>query len=335
MIWRRPSGACKRRTTPDVTVETRLAACPCENSVSFGSRRRASRPVDFRSGRKRAANPVRQGRANAQGLSALTRERPPSVPLILISAGRADPQTKRHVVEALYAAPERCDFNADQTLRRYAIMRASLRGRSDALDKRTTHAARRRPVHAFMPHPPVAVPGRAGGKLQSLTFGVKDLFEIAGYPTARGNPVKLAERDGEGNAPVVQTLLDAGALFVGKTHTEELAWSLYGNERAFRHAGDPAALDRVPGGSTPDRPARSPPGFAISALGTDTGVARCAPLASFCGLYGLRPTHGAIFARELHASTPSLRHLRLRRATRRRWLLSATSPPQSASEPIA
>ncbi len=49
------------------------------------------------------------------------------------------------------------------------------------------------PARAFMPYPPVAVEGSASGPLASLSFGVKDLFDVAGYPTGCGNPVKLAE----------------------------------------------------------------------------------------------------------------------------------------------
>ncbi|MFO1116164.1 MAG: amidase [Beijerinckiaceae bacterium] len=162
------------------------------------------------------------------------------------------------------------------------------------------------PVHAFMPYPPVAIPGRAGGKLQSLTFGVKDLFEIAGYPTACGNPVKLAESGlAKANAPVVQTLLDAGALFVGKTHTEELAWSLYGTNAHFGTPVNSAAPDRVPGGSSSGSASAVAAGLCDFALGTDTGGSVRAP-ASFCGLYGLRPTHGAISLGNCMPLAPSL-----------------------------
>lgn len=150
------------------------------------------------------------------------------------------------------------------------------------------------PAHAFMPYPAVAVDGAAAGPLQSLTFGVKDLYDVAGYRTACGNPVKLAQSPvAEISAPAVQALLDAGALFVGKTHTEELAWSLYGTNAHFGTPLNPAAPDRVPGGSSSGSASAVAARLCDLALGSDTGGSVRAP-ASFCGLYGLRPTHGAI-----------------------------------------
>ena len=63
------------------------------------------------------------------------------------------------------------------------------------------------PAHAFMPYPAVAVDGVAHGPLQSLTFGVKDLYDVAGYRTGCGNPMKLAE------SPVATVLVSlVGAL---------------------------------------------------------------------------------------------------------------------------
>lgn len=162
------------------------------------------------------------------------------------------------------------------------------------------------PVHAFMPYPARAVAGAASGPLQSLTFGVKDLFDIAGYPTACGNPVKLAEGGiATRTAPVVQMLLDAGALFVGKTHTEELAWSLYGTNAHFGTPVNSAAPDRVPGGSSSGSASAVAAGLCDFALGTDTGGSVRAP-ASFCGLFGLRPTHGAIPLADCMPLAPSL-----------------------------
>ena len=150
------------------------------------------------------------------------------------------------------------------------------------------------PAGAFMPYPAVAVEGAAAGPLQSLSFGVKDLYDVAGYRTACGNPTKLAESAVAAvSAPSVQMLLDAGALFVGKTHTEELAWSLYGTNAHFGTPLNPAAPDRVPGGSSSGSASAVAARLCDFALGSDTGGSVRAP-ASFCGLYGLRPTHGAI-----------------------------------------
>lgn len=150
------------------------------------------------------------------------------------------------------------------------------------------------PARAFMPYPAYPVPSRHAGALAGLSFGVKDLFDVAGYPTGCGNPVKLAQSPiATCNAPAVQALLDAGATFLGKTHTEELAWSLYGTNAHFGTPLNPAAPDRVPGGSSSGSASAVAAGLCDFALGSDTGGSVRAP-ASFCGIYGLRPTHGAI-----------------------------------------
>ena len=150
------------------------------------------------------------------------------------------------------------------------------------------------PARAFMPYPPVAVDGKAHGPLQSLAFGVKDIFDVAGYRTGCGNPVKLAESVvARAHAPPVAALLEAGALFVGKTHTEELAWSLFGLNAHFGAPLNPAAPDRAPGGSSSGSASAVAARLCDFALGSDTGGSVRGP-ASFCGLFGLRPTHGAI-----------------------------------------
>jgi len=150
------------------------------------------------------------------------------------------------------------------------------------------------PVRAFMPYPAVDVAGTADGPLAGLTFAVKDLFDVAGYRTGCGCPMKLAESDVKTvNALAVQRLLDAGARFVGKTHTDELAWALYGMNAHFGTPVNPAAPDRIPGGSSSGSAAAVAAGLADIGIGTDTGGSVRAP-SSFCGLWGLRPTHGRI-----------------------------------------
>lgn len=150
------------------------------------------------------------------------------------------------------------------------------------------------PVRAFMPFPPVAVPSAPEGPLAGLTLAVKDLFDVAGYPTGCGCPMKLAQSGIKSvTAPAVQRLLDAGARFVGKTHTDELAWSLYGMNAHFGTPVNPAAPDRIPGGSSSGSAAAVAAGLADIGVGTDTGGSVRAP-SSFCGLWGIRPTHARI-----------------------------------------
>jgi amidase len=123
---------------------------------------------------------------------------------------------------------------------------------------------------------------------------VKDIFDVAGYPTGCGNPQKLAEAmPARRCASCVQALLDSGARFVGKTVTDELAFSLMGHNVHFPFPINPRAPDRYTGGSSCGSAAAVAGGLADIALGSDTGGSIRAP-ASFCGLIGLRTTHGRI-----------------------------------------
>lgn len=162
------------------------------------------------------------------------------------------------------------------------------------------------PAHAFVPYPDVPVPNAPGGPLAGLRFGVKDLFDVAGYPTGGGSPTVLALSGIKtGNAATVQKLLDAGAGFVGKTVTDELAFSLNGNNAHFGAPINGAAVDRITGGSSSGSASAVSFGLCHFALGTDTGGSVRAP-ANHCGLFGLRPTHGRVSLQGALALAPSL-----------------------------
>ena len=149
-------------------------------------------------------------------------------------------------------------------------------------------------VGAFVPGPRPRIEGRHNGPLAGLTFAAKDLFDVAGVPTGGGNHDWPTGRPvPEKNAWAVQTLLDAGATLVGKTITDEVSLGILG-ENAFD--GTPVnvrAPGRVPGGSSSGSAAAVAAGLCDTALGTDTGGSVRVP-ASFCGLYGIRPTHGRL-----------------------------------------
>src|SRR5580765_396978 len=149
-------------------------------------------------------------------------------------------------------------------------------------------------VGAFVPGPRVRIEGRAGGPLSGLSFAAKDLFDVAGVPTGGGNHDWPTGRSiPTRHSWAVQTLLDAGATLIGKTVTDEVSLGILG-ENAFD--GTPVnvrAPGRVPGGSSSGSAAAVAAGMCDTALGTDTGGSVRVP-ASFCGLYGIRPTHGRI-----------------------------------------
>jgi amidase len=161
------------------------------------------------------------------------------------------------------------------------------------------------PAHAFMPYPAVPVPQAEGGPLAGLTVAVKDLFDVAGYPTSAGSPHHLAcSGIKTATAPIVQRLLDAGARFVGKTITDELAFSMSGKNAHFGTPVNGGAPDRIPGGSSSGSAAAVSNGLCDFALGTDTGGSVRAP-ANHCGLYGIRPTHGRVPLAGAHDLAPS------------------------------
>jgi amidase len=150
------------------------------------------------------------------------------------------------------------------------------------------------PARAFLPYPPVEVPHAGSGPLAGLTFAAKDLFDVAGYPTGGGSPHVLAMSGIKTRtAPTVQRLLDAGARFVGKTHTDELAFSMNGKNVHFGTPVNGAAPDRIPGGSSSGSASAVSSRLCDFALGTDTGGSVRAP-ASHCRLFGIRPTHGRV-----------------------------------------
>lgn len=161
------------------------------------------------------------------------------------------------------------------------------------------------PARAFMPYPAVPVPHAPAGPLSGLTFAAKDLFDVAGYPTSAGSPHILALSGIKARtAPTVQRLLDAGARLVGKTITDELAFSMSGKNAHFGTPVNGGAPDRIPGGSSSGSAAAVSNGLCDFALGTDTGGSVRAP-ANHCGLFGIRPTHGRVSLELCHDLAPS------------------------------
>ncbi|MBI3917977.1 MAG: amidase [Betaproteobacteria bacterium] len=149
-------------------------------------------------------------------------------------------------------------------------------------------------LNAFCRHTHVAVRGSGEGALAGLTLGVKDIYDIAGHRTGFGSPDWLRTHEAAARtAPVVQRLLDAGADVVGKTQTDELTYSLQGENAHYGTPVNVNAPGRIPGGSSSGSAAAVAGGLCDFALGSDTGGSVRAP-ASFCGVYGIRPTHGRI-----------------------------------------
>ena len=149
------------------------------------------------------------------------------------------------------------------------------------------------------------VEGTESGPLAGLTFAVKDLFDIAGTVAYCGNPDWGRTHDpAVTHADAVSLLLAAGASVKGKTITDEFAFSIVGENHHFGTPINPNAPGRVCGGSSSGSAAAVAGGLADFALGTDTGGSVRVP-ASYCGLYGLRPTHGRVSAKGVFPLAPS------------------------------
>ncbi|WP_375460282.1 amidase [uncultured Enterovirga sp.] len=149
-------------------------------------------------------------------------------------------------------------------------------------------------VGAFVPHGLVERQDRTDGPLAGLTFGLKDFFDLAGTPTGAGSPEWLATHPvPDSTAPAIEPLFAAGARLVGKTQTDEMAWSLNGENAHYGTPRNVAAPGRIPGGSSSGSAAATAAGLVDFAIGSDTGGSVRLP-ASYCGLYGIRTTHGRI-----------------------------------------
>ena len=147
---------------------------------------------------------------------------------------------------------------------------------------------------AFVPAPRARLAPLGTGPLDGLTFVAKDLLDVAGYVTGGGNP-HWADRQKPAatSAQAVDCLLRAGATLIGKTITDELAFSLEGENEHHGTPINPRAPDRLPGGSSSGSAVAVAAGLADLGLGTDTGGSVRVP-ASFCGLFGWRPSHGRV-----------------------------------------
>lgn len=150
------------------------------------------------------------------------------------------------------------------------------------------------PFNAFCTDTEAFLEGAADGPLSGLTFAAKDLYDVAGHVTGGGNP------DWKRTHPVatetswpVAALAQAGATMVGKTHTDELSRGIFGENAHYGTPINPAAPGHVPGGSSSGSVAAVAGGLVDFALGTDTGGSVRVP-SSFCGVVGMRTTHGRI-----------------------------------------
>src|SRR2546422_6085679 len=129
--------------------------------------------------------------------------------------------------------------------------------------------------------------GERLGPLHGVPLALKDNIDTADFPTTGGTPALAAHRP-KRNAPIVQHLLDAGAIVLGKTNLQELAFGPTNNNAAFGPAHNPYDPTRIPGGSSGGSAAAVAARLAPAALGTDTGGALPGPPPPF-GVTSTRP----------------------------------------------
>jgi amidase len=191
------------------------------------------------------------------------------------------------------------------------------------------------PFGAFCKHCDVSIKGKEGGPLAGLTFAAKDNFDVAGYTCCSGNPDWLRTHPAAtATAPAITMLLDAGADLIGKTTMVEMAYGVGGDNVHYGMATNPRAPQRATGGSSSGSAAAVAGELCDFALGSDTGGSVRVP-ASFCGVFGIRPTYGAVPTTGLvpHAHTADTVGWFARDArTLRRVgdvMLSAQPPPQA------
>jgi Asp-tRNA(Asn)/Glu-tRNA(Gln) amidotransferase A subunit family amidase len=140
--------------------------------------------------------------------------------------------------------------------------------------------------------------GRDVGPLHGVPVGIKDIIETEDMPTENGSPIFAGRRTGR-DAAVVAQLREAGAVIMGKTVTTEMAVFHPGKTR------NPHRPTHTPGGSSSGSAAAVAANMVPLSLGTQTNGSVVRP-ASFCGVYGLKPTHGLISRRHVLVQSPPL-----------------------------
>ena len=146
---------------------------------------------------------------------------------------------------------------------------------------------------AFVPGPQARLAPLASGPLDGLSFVAKDLIDVAGYVTGGGNPDWASARSPRSRPRWPSIACCAPARACRQGVTDELAFSLEGENDHHGTPTNPRAPDRLPGGSSSGSAVAVAGGLADLGLGTDTGGSVRVP-ASFCGLFGWRPSHGRV-----------------------------------------
>lgn len=134
--------------------------------------------------------------------------------------------------------------------------------------------------------------GKYRGPLHGIPIGIKDNIYFANETTTMGSKIHQHFIPTE-DATVVKKLREAGAVFLGKLNMHEYAWGATNDNPFYGACRNPYDITKISGGSSGGSGVAIATNMAIGALGTDTGGSIRIP-AAFCGIFGLKPTHGLV-----------------------------------------
>ncbi len=150
--------------------------------------------------------------------------------------------------------------------------------------------------------------GENPGVLAGVPFAVKDLFDVAGIPTLAGSKINAEKPAATQDATLVARLKAAGAVLVGALNMDEYAYGFTTENAHYGATRNPHDLDRMAGGSSGGSAAAVAAGLVPISLGSDTNGSIRVP-ASFCGIFGLKPTYGRLSRSGAYLFSSSLDHV--------------------------
>ena len=150
--------------------------------------------------------------------------------------------------------------------------------------------------------------GRTLPPLAGVPYAVKDLFDVTGLPTIAGSALHKSSPPAKADAVLVKRLRDAGAILVGTLNMDAYAYGFTTENTAFGPTRNPHDPTRVAGGSSGGSGAAVAAGFVPLSLGSDTNGSIRVP-ASFCGIFGLKPTYGRLPRTGSYPFVESLDHV--------------------------
>jgi aspartyl-tRNA(Asn)/glutamyl-tRNA(Gln) amidotransferase subunit A len=131
------------------------------------------------------------------------------------------------------------------------------------------------------------------GRVDGVPVSIKDLLITRGWPTLRGSKNIRRDQKWDEDAPAVARLRENGAVILGKTTSPEFGWKALGDSPLTGITRNPWKTDRTPGGSSAGAAVAAASGMGALHIGTDGGGSIRIP-ASFCGIFGLKPTYGRV-----------------------------------------